>query len=139
MTNWLAGMRLTADRLNDNTLQTTTTTGATASAGFTLVSFSGRKVNGITTIQIVCSRSGAGIGQSAADSGDLNPDVNMATLPVGWRPPEQIQALWNSSAADGGAIISTAGVVQLQTVSGNTGIANGHAPRVYASWISENG
>lgn len=138
MTTWRSGMRLTSDRLNDNTLRMSTTTGATAGTGFTLVSFSGRKVNGITTIQIICSRSGASIPQSGVDTGDLNPDINMATLPAGWRPPETIQAMWNSSVCDGGSTISTAGVVQLQTVSGNSGIANGHAPRVYASWISEN-
>lgn len=138
MTNWLSGMRLTADRLNDNTLQTSTTTGATAAAGWTLVGFSGRKVNGITTVTVSCSLNAGSIGEIATNTGNIA-DNGMVTLPVGWRPPELIEAIWDSGFNDGGATISTSGVVTLRTTSGNLGIQASHAPRVTASWISENG
>lgn len=140
MTKWLAGMRLTADRLNDNTLFDSTTSGATAASGFSLASFSGRKVNGITTITISCTRTGADITEIATNSGNIS-DTTFATLPAGWRPPELIEAIWDSGFNDGGATINSSGVITLRTTSGSTGISgvNSHAPRITASWISENG
>jgi len=138
MTNWLAGMRITADRLNDNTLEDSTTTGATAATGFTVSDFSGRKVNGITTITITCSRSGADITETSAGTGNIG-DTTMATLPSGWRPPELMEAIWDSGFNDGGCTINTSGVITLRTTSGSSGIATGNNPRVSATWISENG
>lgn len=137
MTVWLAGMKITADRLNDHTLEDSTTTGATASSNFTLSSFSGRRVNGITTITILCSRTTSAISETSAGSGNIA-DTSMATLPAGWRPPELIEAMWDSGFNDGGATISTAGVITLRTTSGSNGIQIGENPRVTATWISEN-
>jgi hypothetical protein len=137
MTQWLAGMRATADRMNDNTVEETTTTGATAATGFSLVSFSGMKVNGITTITISCSRTGANITEIATNSGNIT-DTAFATLPEGWRPPELMEAMWDSGFNDGGATISTSGVITLRTTSGSNGIQGTQSPRVSASWISQN-
>lgn len=137
MTVWLAGMKITADRLNDHTLEDSTNSGATASTNFTLSDFSGRKVNGITTITITCSRTNSNITETSAGNGNIA-DTSMATLPTGWRPPELIEAIWDSGFNDGGATISTAGVITLRTTSGSAGIAVGHNPRVSATWISEN-
>lgn len=138
MTVWLAGMRVTADRLNDHTAEEETTTGATAATGFSISDFQGRKVNGITTITITCTRTSATtIGETSAGSGNIS-DTAMATLPSGWRPPELMEAMWDSGFNDGGATISTAGVITLRTTSGSTGIAQNHNPRVSATWISEN-
>lgn len=136
MTNWLSGMRLTSDRMNDATLKTSTTTGATASAGFTLVSFSGRKVNGITTIRVTCTKNGT-VSEGATNTGNIA-DTPMATLPVGWRPPEVIECIWNNGFNDGGATIGTNGVITLRTTSGNTALGDTTAPSVNATWISEN-
>lgn len=138
MTVWLSGMRLTADRLNDNTAEDETTTGATAATGFSVSDFQGRKVNGVTTITITCNRTGASIAEGATNTGNIA-DTAMATLPSGWRPQELIEAMWDSGFNDGGATISTAGVITLRTTSGNSGLANGTNPRVTATWISENG
>lgn len=137
MTVWLPGMKVTAARLNDHTLEDSTTTGATASTNFTLSSFSGRRVSGITTITIVCSRTTSAIAESGAGNGNIA-DTSMATLPAGWRPPELIEAMWDSGFNDGGATISTAGVITLRTTSGSNGIQIGENPRVCATWISEN-
>lgn len=137
MTNWRSGMRMTADRMNDNTLRTFTTTGAIASTNWTVNSFSGRKINGITTITISCTRNNSDINEIATNSGNIG-DTSFATLPAGWRPPELIEAMWDSGFNDGGATISTAGVITLRTTSGSNGIKVTEAPRVTASWISEN-
>lgn len=138
MTNWLAGMEITAARLNDNTLTSSTTSGATASTNWTLSSFSGRKVNGITTIVIQCTRTTSAVSETATNTGNIT-DTSFATLPSGWRPPELIDTTYDSGFVDGGATISTAGVITLRTISGNNGIQIGESPRVCASWISENG
>lgn len=138
MTNWRGGMRMTSDRMNDNTLQASTTTGATAATGFSVNSFSGRKVNGITTVTISCTRTGADITEAGGGTGNIG-DTTFATLPVGWRPPELIEAMWDSGFNDGGATINTSGVITLRTTSGSNGIKGTEAPRITASWISENG
>lgn len=136
MTQWLAGMVITADRLNDGIDPTTTTSGATASTGFSLSSFSGRRTGKVVTVTVNCTRTGAMISETSAGSGNID-DTAMATLPSGWRPPELMEALWDSGFNDGGATISTSGVITLRTTSGSAGINTGHNPRVSASWIAD--
>lgn len=142
MTVWLAGMKLTAARLNDHTLEESTTTGLTAATNFTVSSFSGRKVNGITTVELFVTRTTSNILELATNSGNIT-DTDMCTLPSGWRPPESINALWSTGTVDGECTISSAGVVTLRTISGAgnagpTGLANGANVRVTSMWISEN-
>lgn len=134
----LAGMRLTADVLNDHTADEETTAGFTAATGFDVTDFQGRKVNGITQITVTCSRTGANITEIATNSGNIS-DTTYGTLPVGWRPQELIEAMWDSGFNDGGATINTSGVITLRTTSGSAGIATGNNPRITATWISENG
>ena len=134
---WLAGMRLTADRMNDNTVDETTIAGATAASGFTSISFSGRKLRGITTITVIATRNGGTVPETSAGSGNIG-DTTMCTLPAGWRPPELIEAIWDSGFNDGGATINTSGTVVLRTTSGSNGILDTQSPRITASWISEN-
>lgn len=138
MTVWLAGMQITADRLNDNSLDASTVSGLTAASGFSVSSFSGRKVNGITTVQMFVTRTGADIAQTASDSGNISPDTTVCTLPVGWRPPETINCICGNGSVDGEATISTIGGVVLRSVSGNSGWASGTNLRFTAMWISEN-
>src|SRR3546814_4068278 len=114
----LAGMRLTADILNDHTADEETTAGATAATNFTLSDFSVRKVNGITQITITCTRTTSNITETTAGSGNIG-DTTMATLPVGWRQQELIEAMWDSCFNDGGATINTSGVLTLRTTSGS--------------------
>lgn len=134
----LAGMRLTADVLNDHTADEETTAGFTAATGFDVTDFQGRKVNGVTTITVTCNRTGANITEGATNTGNIA-DTTFGTLPVGWRPQELIEAMWDSGFNDGGATINTNGVITLRTTSGNTGLQTGHNPRISATWISENG
>lgn len=137
MTVWLAGMRVTADRLNDHTLEDSTTSGATAATGFSLTSFSGRRVNGITTVVVVLSRTGANIGETAAGTGNIS-NTDIATLPSGWRPPETLETIFNNGVNDGAVTIATNGVMTADTTSGSSGIENGSTIRVCGMWISEN-
>ncbi|MEU3255905.1 hypothetical protein [Streptomyces sp. NPDC006997] len=137
MTVFLAGMRATADRMNDHTLEDSTSSGVIAASGWTIVSFSGRKVNGVTTVNLAIQRSGASIPETSAGSGNIA-DTDCATLPAGWRPPEFVNAWWGTSSNDGRAAIDTGGVISVRTTSGSAGIASGDTIRVDGVWISAN-
>jgi hypothetical protein len=134
MTTWLAGMLITADRLNDATLKTSTTTGLTAGTDFSVNTFSGRRVNGVTTVHVYCQYTGTGI--NVAAPGDNIVDTTMATLPSGWRPPETMNTNWGSGNVDGECTISSAGVISLRSTL-NDIVTNANI-RVTATWISEN-
>lgn len=137
MTTWLAGMEITADRLNDFTA-TETTSGVVDSTGFSTSNFTGRKVSGVTFIELFVNRTGATLAEVATNTGNIN-DVDVVTLPSGWRPQEAINVICGNGSVDGEATISSAGLVSLRSVSGNTGWASGSNLRFTAMWISENG
>jgi len=125
-------MRITAARLNDDTLDASTTSGLVASTDFSVNTFSGRKVHGITTVEISCQYNGAGV---TLASGNL-PDTTMCTLPSGWQPPETINATWGDGTESGECTIATTGAVILRT--SNLSIPTNRGIRVTAVWISEN-
>jgi hypothetical protein len=105
------------------------TTGATASAGFTLTSFTGRKVAGVTGVVVFMACTST----ITATSGNIT-DTSMVTLPSGYRPSEVIPAVWGNGSVDGEATISTAGVVTLRSSTGAS-IASGTNVRLAAAWI----
>lgn len=131
---WLAGMTMTADRLNDNTVDAVTSSGLTAGTDFTVNSFSGRKVNGVTTVHVYLSYTGAGVTQTNTNIAD----ITIATLPAGWRPPEVINAIVGNGIWIGECTIGTTGVITLRAISYNLTTTNPNT-RLTASWISENG
>jgi hypothetical protein len=132
---FLAGMLITADRLNDNSLDDSTTSGLVAATDFTVNSFSGRKVNGITTVHIYLQYTGTGLTISPSPGGNLG-DLTIATLPSGWRPPEVINAAEGDGTTIGEVTIGTTGIVSLRATV--TSIATGRNMRITATWISEN-
>ena len=136
MTVWLAGMRITANRLNDHTVEATTTSGLTAASGFTVNSFSGRKVNGVTTVHVYLLRTGGEIPTSGYVIGDNLADTAMATLPSGWRPPELINAIVGDGNTDGEVTISAAGVITLRSQFNK--VVTDRNFRITAGWISGN-
>ncbi|MFI6334124.1 hypothetical protein [Streptomyces sp. NPDC050535] len=138
MTVFLAGMRATADRMNDNSASSTTTSGLVAATGFSITSFSGTKVNGITFVNCVIQRTGAAIAELATNSGDIT-DILCATLPAGWRPSETTTVLWGTTVNDGRASVSTTGDITLITTSGSGGIGTNATMRISFMWISQNG
>lgn len=134
---WLAGMRITEDRLNDNTADETTTAGLVAATGFDNPSFLGKKVNGITTVNITVLRDGATI--TATSAGNVTPDVLCCTLPVGWRPPETVTTSFDSSGTrDGSITILSNGTCTIKTMSPNSTMTDNSSVNFFAEWISEN-
>ncbi|WP_329545574.1 hypothetical protein OG548_14445 [Streptomyces sp. NBC_01356] len=100
--------------------------------------FEGRKLNGTTTINVFCNRTGAAIAELVAGSGNIT-DTAMVTLPLGWRPPSNYEGVWGNGTNDGSVVISaTTGIITVRSTSGSAGIASGSNVRVSASWISEN-
>lgn len=131
MTNWLAGMRMTADRLNDYTPDAETTSGLVASTNFTVNSFYATRTGGSMFVHCYLNYTGATI---TASSGNI-PDTSMCTLPVGWRPPTVINAVFGDGSEDGEVTIGTGGIVTLRTATAS--IPSGRNIRVTASWNAE--
>lgn len=114
MTLWLAGMRITADRLNDYTLDDETTTGLTAATDFSVNSFYGRRSKGTVVLDMYVQRTG---GTITATTGNIA-DTQICTAPSGWRPEhDTISGQWDSGAESGGFVIGTDGICTLRTSS----------------------
>lgn len=141
---WLAGMRITEDRLNDNTADETTSAGLIAATRFDNPSLDGKKVNGITTISATVLRndpSNTNIAEvTATSAGNITPDVLCCTLPVGWRPNETVTVSFESSGTrDGSITILANGTCTIKTMSPNSAMTDNSSVNFSASWISQNG
>ncbi|GAA3718335.1 hypothetical protein [Streptomyces tremellae] len=129
MTQWLAGMRITADRLNDHSeYDDTTTTGLVAATGFTVSAFSGKKRSGITYVDVFVTRTG---GDMTSSGGNIT-DTQMCVLPVNWQPGEVINGQWGQGLADGECTINPDGTIVLRSANGTIG--NNTNLRVTSSW-----
>lgn len=116
MTVWLAGMLITADRLNDYAPDSTTTTGLVAATDFSVNAFYGRRSKGTVVLDIYLQYTGAGL---TATTGNIT-DTACCTAPSGWRPPHTtIVGTWDSGVESGGFVIGTDGVCTLRTASDN--------------------
>lgn len=135
MTSWLAGMTITAERLGNHDVEEVETAGVVAAAGWTITSFEGKRVSGVTTINILANRSGADIAQSAADSGNITSDPLVCALPNGWRPLATANGNWGNGTVDGEYSINTAGQISVRSISGNSGIVSGTNVRIFCTWI----
>jgi hypothetical protein len=117
---------------------TTTTTGATAAGGFTLVSFQGWKTGHLSTINLAVARSGSNI---VSDGGGSIPDTAIGTLPADWRPPDTVYAGVGDGFGNGECSITTAGLVSIRSWSSNSsgsatvGIVTGRFLRVTKTFI----
>lgn len=129
MTQWLAGMEITADRLNDGVSPTVITTGLTAASGFTVTGFSGYKVGHTAFIFATVSNTSA-ISESG---GNITPDVTIATLPAGWAPLDAINGCFGNGAMDGEYVILTDGSIQLRSAVAN--ISAGTTLRLTAAYV----
>lgn len=135
---WLAGMRMTAERLNDNTADEETTAGLTVATGWSLNGFQGRKVNGITTVYVSLNRTGGTITATSAGALSSGP-VLACTLPIGWRPPDTIiENFDKSGTADGGVSILATGTCTIQSMSPTATITLNQDITFFSQWISEN-
>lgn len=134
---WLNGLKITPERLMDNTADDTITSGLLPATGWSVSSFTGKRLNGFTEVNILMTRTGADITESAAGTGNIIGEPEVCTLPAGWAPSDTRDVLWGSSLSDGGALITNNGVVQLRSISGSSGIPTNNTVRIVASWISE--
>lgn len=112
MTQWLAGMKVTADRLNDGVSPTQITTGMTAQSGFTMVSFSAYKVGHEISFYALVSNT-----STITPTGVNITDTNVAALPTGWWPLDQVNGTYGNGTADGEFIIAASGMLQIRTAN----------------------
>lgn len=124
--NWIAWGRLrdSAD---------TTTGGAAASTGFDLVEWSARRVGLHCYIRLAVTRTGVTITSSSA--GNIG-DLDLATIPAGWRPAESIVEVNACDGfGDGGCQVHSSGLVRLRTWSPNGTIESGRTIRLSGSYL----
>lgn len=111
----------------------TTTTGLTAASGFTVNNFYGYKIGKLVVLDLYINRSGTTI---TATSGNITPDVQIATVPAGWRPTHTtINGHWDDGTASGGWVIGTDGICTLRTASSD--IANNRNLRLHITFIQD--
>lgn len=120
MTTWLAGMEVTADRLNAGLTPTATSTGLTAKTNFTVSAFSGYKVGPMAFVFATITTTN----QLTQTSGNLS-DVDIATLPDGWEPRDTVNGCFGNGLADGEYTISTSGTITLRSAVANIGAGTG--------------
>ncbi|MGW1295166.1 hypothetical protein [Streptomyces sp. NPDC002533] len=117
MTTWLAGMRITADRLAEGLTPVTTVSGLVAATGWAVLDFRGARRGAFDyVLDMYLNRTGT---QIVATSGNI-PDTAICTVPDGWRPNQgTINGHWDDGTASGGFIIGTNGVCTLRTATGS--------------------
>lgn len=128
MTQWLAGMEITADRLNDGVSPTVITTGLTAASGFTVTNFSGYKIGHTAYIFATVTNTSA----ISMSSGNITPDVTIASLPSGWWPLDAVNGIYGNGAMDGEWVIVN-GDIQIRSAVAN--IASNTSLRLAASYV----
>ncbi|KIF69248.1 hypothetical protein HY68_12670 [Streptomyces sp. AcH 505] len=139
MTQWLAGMVITADRLNDGLDLVTTSSGLVAATGFSVTSFAGARIGRAFTLDMIMHRTGADI----TVSGGNIADTDICTVPAGWRPTVgTINGQWDDGTAEGGFVIGTNGVCTLRTSNGSilrgdttAPTGNGSNPRLHIDFF----
>ena len=105
-------------RLDKLELGTTasTTSGLTAATGFSVGSFTGRKMGDLCQVGGVLTRTGADLGPTTGTgihAGNLAGDPLMCTLPAGYRPDTTIPVMLTTSFGTWGARITTDGKITI--------------------------
>ncbi|MGW5420304.1 hypothetical protein [Streptomyces sp. NPDC003943] len=111
----------------------TITTGATALPNWTVYSYNARRTkSGLCTMTVTVVRNGADLTSNAA--GNIT-DEPLCTLPVGWRPAWDFEAVACDGFGSGGANIFSNGQVNLRTWSPNGVLTAGRYVRISATYI----
>ncbi|MER7234021.1 hypothetical protein ABT348_24100 [Streptomyces olivaceus] len=131
MTVWLAGMEITADRLNDYSPDAQTSTGLTAASGFSVADFYALRSKGTVSIDITLTRTGSEIDGSTGNIAN----TDCCTLPSGWRPDVigLTIGFWGDGVASGDFSIDTTGICQMRSSNGQN-ISNGSTIRLTATF-----
>ncbi|MEV5131444.1 hypothetical protein AB0K87_13240 [Streptomyces sp. NPDC053705] len=107
------------------------TTGATAAAGWSIVSYRARRRGGVVTFTLYASRTGADL-----PAGLNIGDTAVATLPAGWRPlDEGTECIASTGYNDGAVFVNTAGLLTLRTWAPNTTLETGDNMRVSGAFV----
>lgn len=133
MTVWLAGMRVTTDRLNNYSLDDETTSGFVAASGWSLNNFWANRSRGTVEINVYVNRSGADIPATTGNIGD----TTVGTVPSGWRPnsASTMNGSWDDGTSSGGFVIGTDGIITLRT--GSSTISSGRNLRLHIVFNKE--
>lgn len=112
---------------------TNTTSGLVAASGFTTTNFYAYRDGKTVALDLYMTRSGTTI---TATTGNITPDVQIATVPSGWRPTHStINGIWDDGTSSGGFVIGTDGIVTLRTASSD--ITNGRNLRLHIVFIQD--
>jgi len=131
-----AGMRIAADMMNDNSVDSQTSSGLLLADDFSFLSFRGRKLNGITSISITLEYVGSDV--TANSAGNIA-DVTVGNLPEGWWPPEQVTSYFGKSDdSDGSFTVQVNGNMILKTMNNGATLTAGQYVFLAIMWISEN-
>ncbi|KUN92028.1 hypothetical protein [Streptomyces caeruleatus] len=113
MTVWLSGMVMTADRLNDYSLDDETTSGFVIASGWTLNNFWANRQGATVEMNIYVQRTG---GDITTTNGGFA-DVTVGTAPSAWRPNSASTisgSFDNGVTGFGGCVIGTDGIVTIR-------------------------
>lgn len=109
---------------------TSTTSGLSASSGFSVNSFYGFRQGRVTTLDMYLARTG---GNLPLSSGNL-PDVVCCTVPANWRPThDTINGTWDNGVVGGGFVVGVDGICTLRTSDGT--IESGTNLRMHVVFI----
>ncbi|MGK5530863.1 hypothetical protein [Streptomyces sp. URMC 129] len=111
--------------------QIETMTAPTASSGFSVNDYSGKRTCGVTAVTVIMTVSSS---IAASSTGNIT-DTSMATLPSTWRPPFNVSASWSTGTESGEARIGTDGVITLRTSSASSTIGIGSNVTCSAAWV----
>ncbi|MFD0344002.1 hypothetical protein ACFVH0_35950 [Streptomyces sp. NPDC127117] len=124
MTQWLAGMRITAARLNDYT-PVALSSSVTPATGWAVTSFSARRAGGTVEWTVFLSRTGASL--AAADAAGNIGDILACTLPANCCPGARyITQFDKGGTASGSVRIEASGACTLTSMDPTSAIGNGN-------------
>lgn len=111
----------------------TTATGVTAAAGWTVTSQTFRETAGTRYANITLNRSGATIVNPGGTTGNITPDLQVATtVPAGFTPSQSIYIMASTGVNDGSARINPDNTIDLLTWEPGQDILSGANLRI--SW-----
>jgi len=109
------------------------TTGVTPAAGWTVTTQTYRELSGVRYVSISLTRSGADIVVPA--SGNVSPDIQMATVPANWTPTESLYTHASTGLNNGTARINTDSTVDLTDWTSSQTIQTGAILRFSGTFI----
>ncbi|MFH8414349.1 hypothetical protein [Streptomyces collinus] len=111
---------------------TVVTSGFTPTSGFTLNGFTGRKHNGVCTVQVYVQVVTA-LTPSAGTSNFA--DVTVGTLPSGYRPPVVVNGAWGDGSVSGECVINPDGTVDLRSTDTDQSSPAGRNIRITGTYV----